>query len=194
MRVELLEHTKLSNSVIALRNAWQSYNKGGNYINPTDDITEVDVKFLDRIINKNRHETGAEFLTYIFKITNISIGNQNQLVRHRIGFSYVVKSTRYCKPTDYVLTGNTEIDVILQETLDKISKLKVSNDILKYAIPQGTATDVVLTCNARSLKHFFELRMDSHAHFEIREMANKLYDALPESHKFLFEDVVNDSR
>ena len=140
MRVKLLDHTKLSNATIGLRNCWQSYGKGGNYDVATDDITEVDAKFLDRIINKHRHETGAEFITYVLKLEGISIGCMGQLTRHR-HCSFLVKSTRYCKASEFISSGNDDVDSIMEDALAKIAALGVSNDIGKYALPQGTLTD-----------------------------------------------------
>jgi len=47
VEIKLLDHTKLSNAVIAGRTAYQSFHKGGNYDGATDDITDVDKEFLN---------------------------------------------------------------------------------------------------------------------------------------------------
>jgi len=189
MRVELLDHTKLSNGVIGLRNCWQSYGKGGNYLEATDDITDIDKDFLDRIINKHFHETGAEFMTYVFKIYGMSIGCLGQLTRHRHA-SFLVKSTRYCKAEESVLTGDPDIDNMVKLSITRAGGFKTSNDISKYALPQGTSTDVVMSINMRSLFNFLDLRTSSHAHFEIQELAHKIFDQLPDQHKYLVSHCV----
>ena len=94
MTVNLIDYTKLSTCVIAGRTAWQSFHKGGNYDAPTDDITDTDKEFLDRILNKHKHSSVAEHIVYSFAIDGISRACLQQLTRHRIG-SFTVESTRY---------------------------------------------------------------------------------------------------
>ena len=94
MEVRLIDSTKLSTCVIAGRTAWQSFHKGGNYATPTDNITDVDKEFLDRILNKHKHSSVAEHIVYSFSIDGISRACLQQLTRHRIG-SFTVESTRY---------------------------------------------------------------------------------------------------
>ena len=94
MTVNLIDYTKLSTCVIAGRTAWQSFNKGGNYDAPTDNITDTDKEFLDRVLNKHKHNSVAEHIVYSFAIDGISRACLQQLTRHRIG-SFTVESTRY---------------------------------------------------------------------------------------------------
>ena len=94
MEVRLIDSTKLSTCVIAGRTAWQSFHKGGNYDIPTNDITDTDKEFLDRILNKHKHNSVAEHIVYSFAIDGISRACLQQLTRHRIG-SFTVESTRY---------------------------------------------------------------------------------------------------
>ena len=58
--VKILEHTKLSNAVIAARTCWGSFHKGGNYESPTDSISNDDRELLDRLIKKSKHESIIE--------------------------------------------------------------------------------------------------------------------------------------
>ena len=94
MEVRLIDSTKLSTCVIAGRTAWQSFHKGGNYDAPTDSITDTDKEFLDRVLNKHKHNSVAEHIVYSFTIDGISRACLQQLTRHRIG-SFTVESTRY---------------------------------------------------------------------------------------------------
>lgn len=94
MEVRLIDNTKLSTCVIAGRTAWQSFHKGGNYDIPTDNITETDKEFLDRILNKHKHSSVAEHLVYSFSIEGISRACLIELSRHRMS-SFTVESTRY---------------------------------------------------------------------------------------------------
>lgn len=94
MKVELLYHTPLSVSVVAGRTCWQSFHKGGCYAEPTDDISDTDKEFLDRIVNKNKHQSVIEHINYNFSVKGISRACLQELARHRLA-SLSVKSTRY---------------------------------------------------------------------------------------------------
>ena len=66
---------------------------------------------------------------------------------------------------------------------------KVSLDDVKYLVPENYLTNLVWTINIRSLRNFLHLRLSKSAHFKIRELAELVYDAIPQEHKFLFEDL-----
>ena len=67
-----------------------------------------------------------------------------------------------------------------------------SNDIIKYCLPEAYKTSLVMTINARSLQNFLSLRTSKSALWEIRLLAKAMYNALPEEHKYLFEDYVKE--
>jgi len=190
MKVTLLDHTKLSNAVIAARTAYQSFHKGGNYQSATDDITGEDKKFLDRLVNKMKHESVVEQVVYNFRIDNFSRALLQQWSRSRI-MSQTVMSTRYVKPEHFELykTGNVELDAHVQKYFDDTIKKfgQLSNDILKYAYPEAVLTRNVVQVNARELMHILELRLSSHALGEYQDLAKELLKALPAEHMFLFK-------
>jgi thymidylate synthase, flavin-dependent len=62
-------------------------------------------------------------------------------------------------------------------------------DDIKYLVPESYLTNLVWTINVRSLRNFLQLRLSKSAHFRIRELAELVYDAIPDEHKFLFEDL-----
>lgn len=64
-----------------------------------------------------------------------------------------------------------------------------SLDDVKYLVPENYLTNLVWTINVRSLRNFLHLRLSKSAHFKIRELAELVYDAIPQEHKFLFEDL-----
>ncbi|MBQ2431066.1 MAG: FAD-dependent thymidylate synthase, partial [Campylobacter sp.] len=43
----------------------------------------------------------------------------------------------------------------------------------------------------RSLQNFLSLRTSKSALWEIRNLANLIYEALPDEHKFIFENCLN---
>ena len=168
-----------------------------------------DKALIDRVGNKNKHKSTLEHLVYTFDIDGISRACLQEVARHRIA-SYSVKSTRYTlkeltqsyktmEAEDwikfayslFVPTGNGNVDSVIYEQLENLCREEnLSNDIAKYMLPEAYKTSLVMTINARSLQNFLELRTDKSALWEIRDLANAMYQALPNEHKYLFEEYV----
>jgi len=66
----------------------------------------------------------------------------------------------------------------------------ISNDIVKYCLPEAYKTELTWSINARSLQNFLSLRSDKSALWEIRDLANAVYNSLPQDHKYLFESYM----
>ena len=198
MKITLLHNTPLNICAHAIRTCWQSFDK-------SDDGGEKDLALIDRVGNKFKHASTLEHITYNFYIQGISRALLQELARHRIA-SLSVKSTRYtlkelkeCDIIDYkkflVFTGNEIVDNASKTALDNLQnvlKAGISNDIAKYCLPESYKTELTWTINARSLQNFLHLRSSKDAFWEIRNLANGIYEALPEEHKYLFEDHICD--
>lgn len=103
----------------------------------------------------------------------------------------VIRASNYI-----VLTGNDAVDYMSILALENLRTLVANggaNDELKYAIPECWKVKLTSTFNARSLQNFLKLRSSKAALWEIRELANHLYSALPEDHKYLFTDCIGES-
>ncbi len=199
MTITLLHHTPLEVCSHAIRTCWQSFDK-------SDDGGEKDQALIDRVVNKYKHASTIEHLVYSFYVQGVSRALLQELARHRIA-SPSVKSTRYTlkelkdaqafAEDDYdaanrfiVLTGNTLVDtasIKALNNLQSILKKGISNDIAKFCLPESYKTELTWTINARSLQNFIALRSDKSALWEIRDMAYKLYETLPQTHQYLFE-------
>ena len=59
----------------------------------------------------------------------------------------------------------------------------------RYVLPNACTTKIVITMNARELRHFFQLRLHKTAQWEIREMTRKMYDLCMETAPLLFKDI-----
>lgn len=207
MEVKLLFHTPLSICVSAGRTCWQSQERGGCYPIPTDEIIEVDKEFLDRILNKHKHGSVGEHLSYNFVIEGVSRACLQELARHRHA-SLSVKSSRYtlkelkseenirAVASKYiVMSGDKRVDecsILALENLQKLLLEGIANDLAKYAMPECYKTALAWSVNARALQNFLSLRSSKSALWEIRNLAYALFEALPEGHKFLFEGVMNE--
>lgn len=196
MQVTLLHHTPLTVCSNAIRTCWQSFDK-------SDNGGEKDRDLIDRVGNKFKHASTLEHLAYNFYIKGISRACLQELARHRMT-SLSVKSTRYTLKElkdsgdiDYskflVFTENEVVDNASKTALDNLQKILqsgVSNDIAKYCLPESYKTELTWSINARSLQNFLHLRSSKDALWEIRNLANTILGALPEDHKYLFEDCI----
>lgn len=196
MQIALLHHTPLTICSNAIRTCWQSFDK-------SDNGGEKDRELIDRVGNKFKHASTLEHLSYNFYIKGISRACLQELARHRMT-SLSVKSTRYTLKelkesgeVDYakflVFTGNEMVDNASKVALDNLQSILqsgVSNDIAKYCLPESYKTELTWSINARSLQNFLHLRSSKDALWEIRDLANAVFNALPEDHRYLFEDCM----
>lgn len=200
MKVTLHHYTPLVICSDAIRTCWQSFDK-------SDQGGEKDRELIDRVGNKFKHASTLEHLVYNFYIEGISRALLQELARHRMA-SLSVKSTRYTlkelkeeQPFDInqkeraekylVMCGVSIVDEMSIRALENLRIVLVegiSNDRAKYCLPESYKTELTWTINARSLQNFISLRSDKSALWEIRDLANAVYDALPEEHRYLFEN------
>jgi thymidylate synthase (FAD) len=59
----------------------------------------------------------------------------------------------------------------------------------RYVLPNATKTEVATTFNLRQWRHFFRVRCDKHAQWEIREIAKALLVSFAEAIPSVFEDL-----
>lgn len=201
MEVTLLHNTPLKMADAAIGKCW--------------DKTAKDWKGrIYKVANKKKHASTIEHINYSFNITGISRACLQELARHRHQ-SLSVKSSRYTlkelkkesslypdmvesriRANNYlVFTGDELVDVAsinALETLRLIINTNKSNDIAKYCMPEAYKTSLVSTMNMRALQNFLYLRTDKAALWEIRDLANEMFKALPEEHKFMLNEFVKD--
>lgn len=172
---------------------------------------EADADLIDRVGNKFKHASTLEHLVYNIKISDISRALLQELSRHRIA-SPSVKSTRYTlkelkaekeftlsdedfeRASRYLVwTENNKVNIASVLALENLRQLLVegiSNDIAKFAMPESYKTELTWTINARALQNFLSLRTSKSALWEIRQLAYKIYEEIPEEHKFIFNDCI----
>lgn len=204
MQVTLLQHTSLTVCAHAIRTCWQSYEK-------SDHGGPKDIELIDRVGNKNKHQSTLEHISYTFYIQGISRALLQELARHRMA-SLSVKSTRYTlkelkneavferwdeRAAKYLVsTGVDRVDEMSVKALENLRQLLIegiANDRAKYALPESYKTELTWTINARSLQNFIGLRSDKSALWEIRDLSHAIFNALPEEHRYLFGESLKPS-
>lgn len=143
---------------------------------------------------KNGHWSVIEFAHITFEVRGVSRALTHQAVRHRLN-SYIQESQRYVRYNDlldsdewYVTPPEIEKDANLKTAYDSNMRLAaityetlleqgVKPEDARYVLPNSAKTNINIGMNARSLFNFLDLRLDSHAQWEIRELANNMVRA-----------------
>lgn len=145
---------------------------------------------------KAGHMSVFEHATASFRIVGISRACSHQLVRHRLA-SFCQESQRYNR---YDLAGNDWY--VMPEAFDG-SKLGFADEVTfgssmqaaayayryaldagikpedaRYLLPEATKTTIAVTMNLRELYHFFDMRLDGAAQWEIRRLAEAMMSVI----------------
>ena len=131
------------------------------------------------------HESGLEHVSFTFRMEGLSRAALAQLTRHRLA-SFDVESQRYVKLEDVRMVMPDSIarseflrdaEACLTGSMD-LYKRMVADGIppedARYVTPQAVVTNLLLTMNARELRHFFRLRCCNRAQWEIRGVADAM--------------------
>lgn len=146
------------------------------------------------------HESVIEHAVFTFKIEGVSRVTLAQLTRHRLA-SFSVSSQRYIKiiDADYV-TPQSIIDKGWEDNYRKqimdalnLYTLMVEDGVpcedARYHLPQAFTCNIMLTMNARELRHFFSLRCCARAQWEIRHLARQMLVLCKDVSPVLFADA-----
>ena len=184
IKVKLLEHTPHPERVVAMA-ARLCYSAAGAE-ELAEKMTDEQVeKLVDKIIQMG-HASTMEHVSFTFGIEGVSRVLTHQLVRHRLA-SYSQQSQRYVAEHDfeYILPPSIAerpeaserfkaLMENIQQTYNDLVEAGVPKEDARYVLANATETKIVVTMNARSLMHFFNLRCCNRAQWEIRELAYKM--------------------
>ena len=122
-------------------------------------------------------------------------------MRHRIA-SYDQQSQRYVAEHDfeYILPPTiaaqpearekyTQLMGEIRKTYDALTELGIPKEDARYVLANAAETKILVTMNARSLLHFFNLRCCYRAQWEIREMANLMLAEVQKVAPTLFKNA-----
>jgi thymidylate synthase (FAD) len=169
-----------------------------------DEQTEKEV--TDRLYSavKLGHFTVAGMTDWTFEINGVSRTLTHQLVRHRTAW-FLQQSQRSVDPTDeddwYVTPPSIGDNEEYKFTYDsKMSELKgiyklfwkyskgVPKEDARFILPNATKSDIIMKIDGSNLMHFLKLRLDRGAQWEIRELAERIYELVKEKAPNLFRE------
>ena len=202
--VVLIRHTLSPEETVAL-GAKLCYSRAG-----VDDLLErVSAKdqtaFVERLLSMG-HESVLEHASFTFGIEGVSRVFLAQITRHRLA-SFSVQSQRYVSYADgfnYIVPPSiaklgdeavAEYEAQMAQMhawytgwQEKLGAGEGGNEDARFVLPGACETRMIVTMNARELRHFFSLRMCNRAQWEIRSVAAQMHRLCLEAAPALFAD------
>jgi thymidylate synthase (FAD) len=177
----------------------------------------TNAEYIQKLIT-NRHESVLEHASWTVLITGVSRAFTHQLVRHRVGFSFSQLSQQYHDESDvrFVLPHGLEQFPDLMEIWDKTTRnaqiayrrilgelsdpaapsmaqehreaLRAIRSAARSVLPNASETAIVVTFNARSLRHFLGTRGNIVGDTEMRCVSAALLETIRPEGPALFFD------
>jgi thymidylate synthase (FAD) len=200
LKVKLLRYTPDPELLCGAAALTSSRHEGASKI-----IEKLDLGKARRVVRRVTgygHESVIEHACFTFSLEGISRAMTHQLVRHRIA-SYTQQSQRYVAYNTlghYVvppsISQNPKVKKIFENTLMQISKSYqkllehgIPKEDARFLLPNAAKTNIVVTMNARELRHFFRLRCCQRSQWEIREVAIEMLRQAKKVAPSLFENA-----
>ena len=144
------------------------------------------------------HESVLEHAVFTFRVQGLSRAALAQLTRHRLA-SFDVQSQRYVRirGVDLVMPETirssnffVEAGSLMEDVMNLYQRMVdagIPAEDARYITPQAVPTVLVMTMNARELRHFFSLRCCNRAQWEIRSLADEMHTICRQVAPELFE-------
>lgn len=197
MKVKMICHTPEPERVVAM-SARLCYSPVGAEQLAEEMSDDQAARLVQKIVEMG-HNSTLEHASFTFAVEGVSRVLTHQLVRHRIA-SYSQQSQRYVSEHDfeYIVPPSvaanpeakekfTQLMKDIKETYNQLVDLGVHKEDARYCLANATETKIVITMNARTLLHFFELRCCTRAQWEIRKMAELMLAEVRKVAPLLFE-------
>lgn len=149
---------------------------------------------------RSGHESVLEHVSFTFQVEGLSRVSLAQLTRHRLA-SFSVQSQRFVRihGNDLVLPVTIrnsefygEVGSLMEDVMNLYQRMVdagIPPEDARYVTPQAVPTTLILTMNARELRHFFALRCCNRAQWEIRQMADQMLAMCKDIAPELFKDA-----
>lgn len=162
-------------------------------------IVQLDISDISRALLQewSRHRIGMSQTVKSSRYTLKELKEEEpftfyDVCRDNCTFEYLPTPDAFVRASKYVVyTGNDMVDEAILFNLEELRELiaaGVSNDVAKYAMPDAYKTSLTCSINFRSLQNLLYLRSAPSALWEFRELAQAIFEAIPEEYQFLLKD------
>lgn len=169
-------------------------------------------------ILRTKHGSVLEHAVWSLLLEGVSRALTHELVRHRAGFAFSQLSQRYVDESEIGFVLPPEIEEgspsygawvdscrasltayreILEDLSERIGeeeratmRKKRARQAARAVLPNSAETKIVVTGNARSWRHFIEMRGSESADVEIRRLAVAVLQVLQEEAPNIFGDML----
>ena len=208
LKVTLLQHTPLPERAVA--SAGRLCYAPVSAAELKEAMSDDDVRRLVRGLVRSGHLSALEHAGFTFAVDGISRACSHQLVRHRVA-SYSQQSQRYVRfdaEGGFVIppriAASPEARAVFHEAMgnarrsyERLVELGLAEgrgnesvfEDARFVLPNAAETKIVVTMNARELRHFFSLRCCRRAQWEINRLAWTMRHLVSVVAPLLFEDT-----
>lgn len=133
------------------------------------------------------HLATLRFASAVFHVSGISRVCSHQFVRSK-HLDFLQRSQRYCKEVnaDYVVPNlNKEQEEVYytaiqsaKRTYENLLSLGMKKEDARFVLPEATTTELIVVGNFQAWLDFIALRADTHAQWEIRDVAKTINNIL----------------
>lgn len=162
---------------------------------------EDDQRMIEKVLAIG-HYGILEHAVFSFAAEGISRVLTHQLVRHRLA-SFAQQSQRYVAfdggfdyETPPAIAAEPELASRYAEEMQRIAdlyadfrKAGIEPEDARFILPNASHSRLIMTMNARELRHFFRLRCCRRAQWEIRNLAKGMLDEVCKVAPVLFKNA-----
>ncbi len=207
LKVRLLQHTPSPDRAIAV--AGRLCYAPVSAAELAEGMTDDEVRRLVGILIRSGHHSALEHASFTFAVDGISRACSHQLVRHRLA-SYNQQSQRYvpfASADDFIVPPRIAEDPAAlkvftaamaqaREAYDRLVALGLDRgygresvqEDARFVLPNAAETKIVVTMNARELRHFIQVRCCRRAQWEINQLAWTMRHLAQQVSPLLFAD------
>lgn len=163
-----------------------------------DNVTLLGFVPVDGVAEPEKHGAAT------FLVEGISRACSHQIVRHRLA-SFSQESQRYVSlekggwqaVVPPAIAGNPEANAVLEQAwadlqmaYARLRELGIRKEDARFLLPNAAETRLVMSMDYGALRHFFWLRLDKAAQWEIRRVAHAMLELVEPLAPAVFADIV----
>ena len=156
---------------------------------------------------KEKLSTSLEFVSTIWKLENVSRSFQQQLCRHRIGFSYSIQSMRVVEKEGFAERGEYRIPeeakddagayeqfhvamMRIQDSYHRLLKRGFSTEAARGILPLNIYSTITFAATLRALINMMSSRLCTKVQGEFREVVLLMKDQIAEKMSLVIAECI----